>query len=466
MLDGTIPRISISFLCAEDQILSFEVSMTLLHVSLAILLLLCVQCSSGVVTFDELFDTDHLFYIYDWPHDLQSSWPLLSSKDVQFKTTHEHYEHYQSVNFGFGELLDEYVGMYKSNQYQLYTIIMSKLRVHPRRTFLRENATIFVIPYDIGAANQWRKSDGMYVPHSGNDCPTSKEIIKLIKQELSQSKHYGHDHLIINSLYYMFGVRCMDIFEACANCTVIAPDVPNHNQHPVFQEFRADNRSFPRRWYGVPFPSAFHWHDHIQQVPWNNSHRNASIYASIWVNPGVQQPPAVKLRKALAVQCEQRPKDCANLRVRNRHHNQCYKSGAQNCMENEGAMTGLEAYNASIFCMQPPGDLMGRKGIFDSFLAGCIPVMFNYHVLSKSYPWWFPADGYVEGNTTAYISHFTKINPKFNSIDYLKQHFTSELILKMQKQIEHLGYLLQYAKPPARMAPYIGHAGGPGEIYR
>lgn len=174
----------------------------------------------------------------------------------------------------------------------------------------------------------------------------------------------------------------------------------------------------------------------------------------------------MKLRKALAVQCEQRPNECVNLRVRNRHHNQCYKSGAQNCMENGGMMTGLEAYNASIFCMQPPGDLMGRKGIFDSFLAGCIPVMFTYQILSKSYPWWFPADGYVEGNTTAHITHYMKVNPKFNSIDYLKENFSPGQILHMQTQIKQLGYLLQYAKPPARMAPYIGHAGGPGEIYR
>jgi hypothetical protein len=329
----------------------------------------------------------HLFYIYDWPHDLQSSWPLRSTKDTYGKSQHEHYEHYQSDNFGFGPVLDEYVGMYKSNHYQLYTIIMGKLRIHPRRTFNRENATLFIIPYDIGVANQWRKSDGTYLPHSGNACPEATQVAALIKQELAHSKHGGHDHLIIN--------------------------------------------------------------------------RNITVLASIWASVSVQQAPAVKLRKALLTQCNDRPTECYNVNLANRHHNQCYKSGGDHC----GSMTGLEAYNASVFCLQPPGDLMSRKGVFDSFLTGCIPVINTLHALSKSYPWWFPANGFVEDNVTVHVSHFTKVNPRFNSIDALRA-IPRERVRAMQKKIEDLGYLLQYAKPPQAFAPFIGHAGGPGEIYR
>jgi hypothetical protein len=115
--------------------------------------------------------------------------------------------------------------------------------------------------------------------------------------------------------------------------------------------------------------------------------------------------------------------------------------------------------------MQPAGDLMSRKGVFDSFLAGCIPVIFTFHALSKSYPWWFPGDGYVEGNTTIHVSHFTKINPRFNTVDELKK-IPAETVRAMQARIRELGYTLQYAKPPQAFAQYIGHAGGPGEIYR
>ena len=31
----------------------------------------------------------------------------------------------------------------------------------------------------------------------------------------------------------------------------------------------------------------------------------------------------------------------------------------------------------STFCLQPPGDTLTRKGIYESFIAGCIPVVFR-----------------------------------------------------------------------------------------
>ena len=60
--------------------------------------------------------------------------------------------------------------------------------------------------------------------------------------------------------------------------------------------------------------------------------------------------------------------------------------------------TGFEIYMRSIFCLQPPGDTVTRKGMYDSFVVGCIPVTFNKNILQKTAPWWFTKS--VESATT------------------------------------------------------------------
>ncbi len=49
-------------------------------------------------------------------------------------------------------------------------------------------------------------------------------------------------------------------------------------------------------------------------------------------------------------------------------------------------MSGLDYYRHSVFCLQPPGDMDGRKAIFDSISTGCIPVIFIPNLLHIKYP--------------------------------------------------------------------------------
>lgn len=47
----------------------------------------------------------------------------------------------------------------------------------------------------------------------------------------------------------------------------------------------------------------------------------------------------------------------------------------------------------SVFCLQPAGDSWTRKGIFDSLLAGCIPVVFSRNQVVFQYLWHLTGDG-------------------------------------------------------------------------
>ncbi|OMP07375.1 Exostosin-like protein [Corchorus olitorius] len=48
--------------------------------------------------------------------------------------------------------------------------------------------------------------------------------------------------------------------------------------------------------------------------------------------------------------------------------------GATNC---DNPVNVMRVFQSSTFCLQPPGDSYTRRSIFDSILAGCIPVFFH-----------------------------------------------------------------------------------------
>ena len=52
----------------------------------------------------------------------------------------------------------------------------------------------------------------------------------------------------------------------------------------------------------------------------------------------------------------------------------------------------LDLAKRSIFCLQPFGDLLTRKGLFDTILMGCIPVTFSPLTASAMYTWFWPEE--------------------------------------------------------------------------
>jgi hypothetical protein len=62
------------------------------------------------------------------------------------------------------------------------------------------------------------------------------------------------------------------------------------------------------------------------------------------------------------------------------------KNGTRDSFKVEG-YDPLSISAKSIFCFQPIGDLMTRKGLFDSLLQGCIPVIFDVLTANVMYTW-------------------------------------------------------------------------------
>jgi len=105
---------------------------------------------------------------------------------------------------------------------------------------------------------------------------------------------------------------------------------------------------------------------------------------------------------------------------------------------------------SSVFCFNPPGDTPTRKGLFDSLLAGCIPVIFDEASLSM-YRWHIPnpheLSVYMPVQLDKMPAVFGGPTGEFNILDYLAS-MSPDKIRRKQEAIRRIAFSLQYSQDP------------------
>lgn len=128
----------------------------------------------------------------------------------------------------------------------------------------------------------------------------------------------------------------------------------------------------------IPYPTSFHPASESELEIWKSTvRRSKRIHLASYA--GAIRGPGTTVRGELGDQCD-RHAECNHLVCSNDHvcHQQpqiVYKLALE-----------------SVFCLQPPGDSPTRKGIFDSLLCGCIPVLFAPNQTRDQYLWHLPGD--------------------------------------------------------------------------
>ena len=409
------------------------------------------------------------FFIFDWPHDLQFSIPPKNAT-LLITTKREGYLHSQGENFGNGKLLDKKYSIYQSSVYQFYHFSLSKLRVHPKRTFNYSQADFYVLPYDIGFSLAFSKVNGEFWKKPWIHCPEYNQIIPLLQAEINRTGLYGHNILVFNSVFDIFPTNCQEIINYCLNCTFLSFDLEDYDENQMYQTFNVRHIRLNRRVFSVPYPTSRRWDEHTPinlpfaniSIPLPNStltqfsptiqqKYSRPILATYWGTDRVWYKPATKLRGYISSTCIRHPEYCLYLRTLNRFQTTASKN-----------LSGVVFYANSVFCLQPPGDGESRKGIFDSFAVGCIPVISANGLMNKTFPWFFTKE--LEEQTTVYVSHSSIIRQNKDIITDILLKIPIEEIEQKRKSIEFIAKSLQYAVPPAKMKGYIGYGGAPGKF--
>eukprot|EP01041_Mallomonas_annulata_P011284 gene11284-23611_t len=383
------------------------------------------------------------FYIYEWPRNVTDvypdpSVPLVSGPRGKGKVT-IYKTHSYRENFFFGRLLDQELGLYDTFTFALYKVILARLCRHPSRTLNYSEADAFFVPYDIGYNVIINSHTGRERSMAWSGCDIAPFASELFKNEIARNPNkldFGHDHFMIFDLSngHHMQESCYKFLSLCANCTILSIETLLYNT-PYSDWMNEYHIPIARKWSGIPFPAAIHWNIHMKNnsYPWNFNRFIRQRLSVFWGNPWVQNKYASRLRYKIIEQC------------RAVHNDECstYGSGKQGRAHHN--VSDLLIYTNTTFCIHPAGDAETRKGIFDSLLLGCIPVVFSPDVMYRVYGWYFSKQDALD--TTVFISSKDVLNFNVSVVDVLKK-IPRGKIIDMQKAIERIGPSLQYAVPP------------------
>lgn len=380
----------------------------------------------------ECKDPEGFFYIYDWPEYIYDVWPPMNY------TLHPNssYSHKFRSNHGAGVVVDSSLGYFSTWQFAMFQLTMARLRASPFRTLDPALATSFIIPFDLGVHSYIDHLNGRQRVAS----PHGWRVIEWLKESIAKFgegvvwKNRGHDHFVLFSItsYQIIGIGAkVFMTQICQNCSVLTIETT-----PTLTSRKYYANKSRKWWYAVPYPSSFHWHEGIKTLPWQQPRpleASNRPYLSIFIGSvDTSTPRSNIIRRTVKKDCLKEPGVC--LWFDTQHA--C--SGVLNQTD------GMLLYRKTTFCLTPTGDSLTRKSLFDSFLAGCIPVVFAKATITQ-YLWHIPPE--VVDQVSVYIPAQPVIDGQVNFLDVLRNISRSQ-IAAMQKKIEELAPSLQYSVVP------------------
>jgi hypothetical protein len=434
--------------------------------------------------------TGDFFYIYDWPKELADVYPPpnapLHAESV--------YHHDFYPNHGSGQILDGKIGLFQTWQFSLFKNIFQRLQVSSKRTFDPTNATAFIIPFDAGVHS--------YIDHMDGKKRLGSPFGWMAKQLLEDSyyntskrpifwKHEGHDHVVIFSitLYQMIGIGVKMFFQTiCTNCSILVIEsapafVSSLYPWPMKEFYQA-----------IPYPSSYHWWEGIQKYPWQIQQTREKPGRNLWVlfigSLQTATASANSFRRLLAQQCRmsnENHKIVNTSRSYNSHHSNnnnnhmiscewisvphscraltnnshiirttssttslsySSSSNSNDLINNQSSSSSsqhiMKLFQQAVFCPAPVGDSLTRKSLFDSLVAGCIPVLF--HPFSLALYTWHLSPKDID-QIAIIIQKEEIIEKRKNFVDILKE-IPLAIIQAKQQAIETIAPRLQYAVVP------------------
>ncbi|WJX39413.1 hypothetical protein P8452_26958 [Trifolium repens] len=107
----------------------------------------------------------------------------------------------------------------------------------------------------------------------------------------------------------------------------------------------------------------------------------------------------------------------------------------------------MKVFENSVFSLQPSGDSYTRRSIFDSILAGCIPVFFNPGTAYSQYKWHLPK------NRTKYSVYIPVKDVKEWNVDIEKVllRIPEKDVIAMREEVIKLIPKIVYADPRGKL---------------
>ncbi|KAJ3699862.1 hypothetical protein LUZ61_003567 [Rhynchospora tenuis] len=275
-------------------------------------------------------------------------------------------------NWGMGQPLSK-SNWYNTYQFNADMLFHARAVNHPCRTYDLSSARIFYIPLYASLFIHW----------FGNEKNLTRreavwvDFLNHISMLPTFQRHGSHDHFIVSGLMVWDFIHTpgQKEGELHFNDFLTFPQLANVSILIIERDAYTDAKNQ----FGIPYPSYFHPQLKSEITMWQDEVRR-SERTHLFSFVGGARPPghiADKYRSAVISQCN-KTESC--LLVMCKYWGSVWDSVDEILGDMKRAR----------FCLQPPGDTLTRRSIFDSILAGCVPVFFTEMTAYSQYTWYIP----------------------------------------------------------------------------
>ncbi|XP_003598150.2 xyloglucan galactosyltransferase KATAMARI1 homolog [Medicago truncatula] len=251
-------------------------------------------------------------------------------------------------------------------------------------------------------------------------------------QQSQWKRLHGKDHFMVGGRIGCDFWREGDLDHNWGTKLMFLPEVSNMSFLLIESCKCLYDNEFP-----IPYPTYFHATNDDEIFKWQRKMRNKKRdYLFTFVGAPRPDSPS-SIRNQLIEHCES-SKSCKRVG--------CYhgSSKKKSCRD---PVQVMDNFQNSVFCLQPPGDSFTRRSIFDSILAGCIPVFLHPLSAYKQYLWHFPKNG------SGYSLFIPEIDVKEGKVMINETFFnvSKSEVLAMREEVIRLIPRIVYRYPGSRL---------------
>ncbi|KAH0697448.1 hypothetical protein KY290_015316 [Solanum tuberosum] len=364
-------------------------------------------------------------YVYNLPSKFNKDLALLTCDDLDpWK-----WQCGLVTNDGYGKRSTELAGIlpgnlsaawYRTNQFSLEVIFHYRLLNYRCRTNDPESATAFYIPFYAGQA----VGKYLWTDEIENRDLLSNKLLKWVQRQKYWKKYKGLDHfLTLGRITWDFR-RLGDPEKLWGSSFLNRPQMQNVTR------FTIEKAPWDANDIGVPYPTGFHPHSEKELREWQNfvlSYNRSSLFTFIGAARGDIDS---DFRSRLMSYCRNESDSCRVV--------DCAVIPCSN-----GSSEIQKALLSSDFCLQPKGDSLTRRSVFDCMVAGSVPVFFWRRTAYTQYQWFLPED---PGSYSVFIDPEAVRNGTASIKEILKS-YSKDQVRKMREKVVETIPRIVYARP-------------------
>jgi len=311
---------------------------------------------------------------------------------------------------------------FDTNQFTAEVIFHERMKRYRCLTPHPSKATAFYVPFYAGFDMSRHVRDHNLTARDR----AGIELVQFLRSKPQWKKRGGRDHFMVIGRIARDFMRGQDSPRAWGNKFLLHPEIMNMSSLLIEAQPRDKNQ------HGIPYPSYFHPRNRSEIDRWQKRMRSKRRQI-LFSFAGAPRPrlERASIRGQILEQCSSSPR-CELLR--------CQK-GLSICNEPSEVM---RLFSDSVFCLQPQGDSFTRRSIFDSMLAGCIPVFFTEHSAYTQYKWHLPRN---RSSYSVYIPEKSVQRSGNRSIEQHLQSLSADQVESMRREVIGLIPSLTYADP-------------------